>query len=66
MNATFMSAVRANGGPGSDIRTASGTIPGHVHPPADSSADFRTSSLPQQASTLGDAANIEPEAKSVR
>src|SRR5204863_530398 len=34
MNATFLAAVRANGGPGSDIRTAPGTIPGHVHPPA--------------------------------
>ena len=35
MNATFLTAVRANGGRGSDIRTASGAIPGHVHPPAD-------------------------------
>jgi len=35
MNATFLAAVRENGGPGSDIRTASGTVPGHVHPPAD-------------------------------
>jgi murein L,D-transpeptidase YafK len=35
MNASFLAAVRANGGPGGDIRTASGTIPGHVHPPAE-------------------------------
>src|SRR5439155_4319193 len=28
MNATFLAAVRAHGGPGSDIRTAAGTIPG--------------------------------------
>ena len=35
MNATFLAAVRANGGPGSDIRTASGTIPGAVRPPAE-------------------------------
>jgi murein L,D-transpeptidase YafK len=45
MNATFLAAVRANGGPGSDIRTASGTIPGHVHPPAESSSGFSTASL---------------------
>jgi murein L,D-transpeptidase YafK len=45
MNATFLAAVRANGGPGSDIRTASGTIPGHVHPPAESSPGLSTGSL---------------------
>jgi murein L,D-transpeptidase YafK len=36
MNPTFISALRAHGGPGTAIRTASGTIPAHVHPPADS------------------------------
>jgi len=45
MNATFLAAVRANGGPGSDIRTASGTIPGHVHPPAETSPGLSTGSL---------------------
>jgi hypothetical protein len=35
MNATYLAALKANGGPGSDIRTASGTIPGYVHPPAE-------------------------------
>jgi murein L,D-transpeptidase YafK len=35
MNASFLAAVRENGGPGGDIRTASGTIPGYVHPPVD-------------------------------
>ena len=35
MNPTFVSALRAHGGPGTAIRTASGTIPAHVHPPAD-------------------------------
>jgi hypothetical protein len=45
MNATFLAAVRANGGPGSDIRTAAGTIPGHVHPPAEPSSGFTTASL---------------------
>ncbi len=36
MNPTFLSALRAHGGPGTAIRTASGTIPAHVRPPADS------------------------------
>ena len=35
MNRTFLSALRANGGPGTAIATASGTIPAHVRPPAD-------------------------------
>ena len=43
MNATFLEALKANGGPGSDIRTASGTIPGYVHPPAEPSPGFSTS-----------------------
>jgi hypothetical protein len=36
MNPTFLSALRSRGGPGTAIRTASGTIPANVHPPADS------------------------------
>ena len=39
MNPTFVSAVRSNGGPGSTIHTAAGTIPAHVNPPAGSMAD---------------------------
>jgi hypothetical protein len=35
MNRTFLSALRANGGPGTPIRTASGTIPARVNPPSD-------------------------------
>ena len=35
MNVTFLSALRAHGGPGTDIRTASGTIPARARPPAD-------------------------------
>jgi hypothetical protein len=35
MNPTFLSAVKSNGGPGATIRTASGTIPAHVNPPAE-------------------------------
>ena len=34
MNATFLEAVKSHGGPGVTIRTASGTIPSHVNPPA--------------------------------
>ena len=37
MNPTFLSALRSQGGPGTTIRTASGTIPARVHPPAASS-----------------------------
>jgi murein L,D-transpeptidase YafK len=36
MNPTFLSAVKSHGGPGATIRTASGTIPAHVNPPAGS------------------------------
>jgi murein L,D-transpeptidase YafK len=43
MNATFLTALKANGGPGKDIRTASGTIPGYVRPPPDPSPDLSTS-----------------------
>jgi murein L,D-transpeptidase YafK len=45
MNATFLAALRAKGGPGSDIRTASGTIPARVHPPAEPSSGFTLASL---------------------
>ena len=37
MNPAFLSALRAQGGPGAAIRTASGTIPAHVRPPAEPS-----------------------------
>jgi murein L,D-transpeptidase YafK len=36
MNPAFLSALRSHGGPGTAIRTVSGTIPANVHPPADS------------------------------
>jgi hypothetical protein len=36
MNPAFRSALRSHGGPGTAIRTVSGTIPANVHPPADS------------------------------
>ena len=45
MNATYLAALKANGGPGSDIRTASGTIPGYVRPPTEPSPGFSTASL---------------------
>ena len=34
MNPTFLEEVKSHGGPGATIRTASGTIPSHVNPPA--------------------------------
>ena len=45
MNATFLSALRSHGGPGAAIRTASGTIPAHVHPPANSFAQGTGASI---------------------
>jgi murein L,D-transpeptidase YafK len=38
MNPTFLAAVKSHGGPGSVIKTAYGTIPAHVNPPAESEA----------------------------
>lgn len=38
MNPTFLAAVKNHGGPGAPIRTALGTIPAHVNPPAEVSA----------------------------
>jgi murein L,D-transpeptidase YafK len=35
MNATFLAAVKSQGGPGATIHTAAGTIPPHVNPPAE-------------------------------
>jgi murein L,D-transpeptidase YafK len=35
MNPTFLAAVKQHGGPGATIRTAAGTIPAHVNPPAE-------------------------------
>jgi murein L,D-transpeptidase YafK len=37
MNPTFLTAMKLNGGPGVTIRTAAGTIPNHVSPPAEDS-----------------------------
>jgi murein L,D-transpeptidase YafK len=34
MNQTFLAAVKSHGGPGAEIKTAAGTIPAHVNPPA--------------------------------
>ena len=45
MNATYLAALKANGGPGSDIHTASGTIPSYVRPPAEPSPGFSTGSV---------------------
>jgi murein L,D-transpeptidase YafK len=51
MNATYLTALKANGGPGSDIRTASGTIPGYVRPPTEPSAGDSTVNLSSAASS---------------
>jgi murein L,D-transpeptidase YafK len=45
MNPMFLSAVKSHGGPGSVIRTAVGTIPPHVNPPAEPSETASTMSL---------------------
>ena len=48
MNPTFLAAVKSHGGPGATIRTAIGTIPPHVNPPAEtpsSDSIFGTMSL---------------------
>jgi murein L,D-transpeptidase YafK len=42
MNPIFLSALRAHGGPGTPIRTASGTIPARVNPPSDPQATGAT------------------------
>src|SRR5262249_8787369 len=39
MNPTFLAAVKSRGGPGAPIKTALGTIPAHVNPPAETSAE---------------------------
>jgi murein L,D-transpeptidase YafK len=50
MNATYLAALKANGGPGSDIRTASGTIPSYVRPP---SPGFSAASVSSVTSPTG-------------
>jgi murein L,D-transpeptidase YafK len=59
MNATFLAAVTANRGPGSDIRTASGTIPGHVYPPAEPSPGVSTASVSSFASPTPRSAQVQ-------
>jgi murein L,D-transpeptidase YafK len=53
MNATYRAALKANGGPGNDIRTASGTIPSYVRPPAELSSRDSTASLSGFTSSAG-------------
>ena len=50
MNPTFLAAVKSHGGPGATIRTASGTIPAYVNPPAEP-AQTATGTLLSLAST---------------
>jgi murein L,D-transpeptidase YafK len=51
MNPTFLAAVKSHGGPGATIRTAIGTIPPHVNPPAESPASDSILSTMSLAST---------------
>jgi hypothetical protein len=51
MNQTFLSAVKQYGGPGTAIRTAAGTIPAHVNPPAESTAGTTGSTTMSLASS---------------
>jgi murein L,D-transpeptidase YafK len=67
MNATFLAAVKSSGGPGATIRTASGTIPAHVNPPAAPEATGGTVSLASaesrpaqvQVASAGDSGGIK-------
>ena len=63
MNATYRAALKANGGPGSDIRTSSGTIPSYVHPPTELSSGESTASLSSFTSPAARAS--QPRALSV-
>jgi hypothetical protein len=45
MNPVFVSALKSHGGPGAAIRTASGTIPARVHPPAEAFPQTSVASL---------------------
>ena len=51
MNQTFLSAVKQYGGPGTAIRTAAGTIPAHVNPPAETTAGTTGSTTMSLASS---------------
>ena len=62
MNATFLAALKANGGPGSDICTVSGTIPGHVRPPAEPSPGFVTETSPAPRSSQVQVVSAAPSA----
>jgi murein L,D-transpeptidase YafK len=52
MNATYLAALKANGGPGSDIHTTSGTIPSYVRPPAEPSPAAASASITSPAPGL--------------
>ena len=56
MNPTFLAAVKSHGGPGATIRTASGTIPAHVNPPAEPTQIASSSSLNPASTELSSTA----------
>ena len=45
MNPTYLAAVKKHGGPGTEIRTAAGTIPAHVNPPGAPTGDEPTGTI---------------------
>ncbi|HZN28459.1 MAG TPA: murein L,D-transpeptidase family protein, partial [Xanthobacteraceae bacterium] len=51
MNPTFLAAVKSHGGGGANIRTAVGTIPAHVNPPAAPQPETTTGSTMSLASS---------------
>jgi murein L,D-transpeptidase YafK len=51
MNPTFLAAVKSHGGPGATIKTALGTIPAHVNPPAETPPESPTGSFMSLASS---------------
>jgi len=51
MNPTFLAAVKSHGGPGATIKTALGTIPAHVNPPAETPSESPTGSFMSLASS---------------
>jgi murein L,D-transpeptidase YafK len=57
MNATFLAAARAH--PGATVRTASGTIPSHVNPPAEGYSEAPTGSTMSLASSESRSASVQ-------
>ena len=63
MHPIFLAAVKSNGGPGASIRTASGTIPAHVNPPAEptqiASSSFLNPAYTESSSTAPPRSSVQ-------